>query len=145
MVEPRRSSISETELDILKVLWEHGPGTVREVNALLRAQGRRWAYTTVLTLLQRLEAKGVVTSDKSGLAHVFRPAVTREKLLRQRLKDLANQLCEGTATPLVQALVEGQRFTPEEISHFRQLLDELESKKGRGQEEMRKSQEGPDA
>jgi BlaI family transcriptional regulator, penicillinase repressor len=144
MVEPRRS-ISETELDILKVLWEHGPGTVREVNALLRRQGRRWAYTTVLTLLQRLEAKGVVTSDKSGVAHVFRPAVTRQKLLRQRLKDLANQLCEGTATPLVQALVEGQRFTADEISHFRQLLDDLESKKSKGPGEMRKSQDGPDA
>jgi len=145
MVEPRRSSISETELDILKVLWEHGPGTVREINELLRPQGRRWAYTTVLTLLQRLEAKGVVTSDKSGMAHVFRPAVTREKLLRQRLKDLANQLCEGTATPLVQALVEGQRFTPQEISHFRQLLDALESKKGKGQGDIRKNQEGSDA
>jgi BlaI family transcriptional regulator, penicillinase repressor len=145
MVEPRRS-ISETELDILKVLWEHGPGTVREVNALLRRQGRRWAYTTVLTLLQRLEAKGVVTSDKSGVAHVFRPAVTRQKLLRQRLKDLANQLCEGTATPLVQALVEGQRFTAEEISHFRQLLDEVESKKSKGGPgETRKGEEGPDA
>jgi BlaI family penicillinase repressor len=142
MVEPRRSSISETELDILKVLWEHGPGTVREVNALLRQQGRRWAYTTVLTLLQRLEAKGVVTSDKSGFAHVFRPSVTREKLLRQRLKDLANQLCEGTATPMVQALVEGQRFTAEEISHFRQLLDALEGKRGKGQQDARKDQEG---
>jgi BlaI family penicillinase repressor len=142
MVEPRRSSISETELDILKVLWEHGPGTVREVNELLRRQGRRWAYTTVLTLLQRLEAKGVVSSDKSGVAHVFRPAVTRDKLLRQRLKDLANQLCEGTATPLVQALVEGQRFTAEEISHFRQLLDALESKKSKGQGETGKGPEG---
>jgi predicted transcriptional regulator len=128
-VESRRTSISETELDVLKVLWENGPGTVREVNTLLRRQGRRWAYTTVLTLLQRLEAKGYVTSDKSGLAHVFRPAVTRDKLLRQRLKDLANQLCEGTATPLVLALVEGQRFTAAEISQFRQLLDQLESKK----------------
>src|SRR5438876_8603876 len=129
MVEARRSPISETELDILKVLWEHGPGTVREINVLLRSQGRRWAYTTVLTLLQRLEAKGCVASDKSRLAHVFRPALTRDKLLRQRLKDLANQLCEGTATPLVLALVEGQRFTAAEISQFRQLLDHLEIKK----------------
>jgi predicted transcriptional regulator len=128
-VESRRASISETELDVLKVLWENGPGMVRAVNALLRRQGRRWAYTTVLTLLQRLEAKGYVTSDKSGLAHVFRPAVTRDHLLRQRLKDLANQLCEGTATPLVLALVEGQRFTAAEISQFRQLLDQLEGKK----------------
>jgi BlaI family transcriptional regulator, penicillinase repressor len=128
-MEERRAPISETELDVLKVLWEHGPGTVRALNALLGRQGRRWAYTTVLTLLQRLESKGYVTSDKSGVAHVFRPAVTRDKLLQQRLKDLANQLCEGTATPLVLALVEGQRFTAEEISQFRQLLDQLENRK----------------
>jgi len=128
-VEARRSSITETELDVLKALWENGPGTVRVINDQLRRQGRRWAYTTVLTLLQRLEAKGYVISDKSGMAHIFRPAVTRDKLLRQRLKDLANQLCEGTATPLVLALVEGQRFTAEEISQFRQLLDQLEGKK----------------
>ena len=128
-MEARRSSITETELDVLKVLWENGPGTVRVINDQLRRQGRRWAYTTVLTLLQRLEVKGYVISDKSGMAHVFRPAVTRDKLLRQRLKDLANQLCEGTATPLVLALVEGQRFTAEEISQFRQLLDQLEGKK----------------
>jgi BlaI family transcriptional regulator, penicillinase repressor len=128
-MEARRVSISETELEILKVLWEHGPGTVRALNTLLRQQGRRWAYTTVLTLLQRLESKGYVNSDKSGVAHVFRSAVTRDKLLRQRLRDLANQLCEGTATPLVLALVEGQRFTVEEIDRFRRLLDQLETKK----------------
>src|SRR5438552_6074581 len=109
-----RPSTSQAELDILKTIWESGPGTVRDLNALLRKQGRRWAYTTVLTLLQRLEAKGYVASDKSDLAHVFRAAVSRDKLLRQRLKDLANQLCEGTATPLVQALVEGTRFSAEE-------------------------------
>jgi predicted transcriptional regulator len=80
----------------------------------------------VLTLLQRLEAKGYVRSDKSGVAHVFRPAVSRDRLLQQRLTDLADQLCSGTATPLVQALVEGHRFTAEEIEHFRRLLDKLE-------------------
>src|SRR2546421_12499004 len=129
MVEPRPSSLGENELDLLKMLWEHGPGTVREINAFSRRKGRRWAYTTVLTMLQRLQTKGFVTSDKSGVAHVFRPAVTRDRLLRQRLKDLANQLCEGTATPLLLALVEGQRFTTEEISQFRQLLDQLEGQK----------------
>ena len=128
-MEPRRTSISETELDLLKWLWEDGPATVREIHDLSRRQGRRWAYTTVLTMLQRLEAKGYVVSDKSGVAHIFRPAVTRDRLLRQRLKDLANQLCEGTATPLVRALVEGQRFTAQEISQFRELLDRLESRK----------------
>ncbi len=124
----RRPPISEAELDILKVLWEHGPGTVREINGLLR-QGRRWAYTTVLTLLQRLEAKGYVASDKSEQAHVFRAGVSRARLLRQRLKELANQLCEGAAAPLMLALVEGRRFTAEELEQFRRLLDELEGKK----------------
>jgi BlaI family penicillinase repressor len=133
MVEPPHSSLGENELNLLKLLWEHGPGTVREINARSRRHGRRWAYTTVLTMLQRLEAKGFVTSDKGGVAHVFRPTVTRDKLLRQRLKDLANQLCGGTATPLVLALVEEQRFTPAEINQFRQMLDQLEGRKSKGE------------
>ena len=138
MGETKRPSINETELDILKVLWDHGPATVRSVNDLLRRHGRRWAYTTVLTLLSRLEAKGYVSSDKSGLAHVFRPAMSRDKLLRQRLKDLATQLCEGASTPLVHALVEEHRFTPEEIDHFRRLLDQLETKQPKKQTERRR-------
>ncbi len=128
----RRPPVSETELEILKVIWDHGPGTVREIDARLRQLGRRWAYTTVLTLLQRLEAKGYVASDKTGLAHVFRAAVSRNRLLRQRLKDLAQELCEGAPAPLVLALVESQHFSEDEIEQFRRLLDELE--KGRSKE-----------
>ena len=122
----RQPPISETELDVLKVLWEHGPATVRQVNAVLRRRGRRYAYTTVLTLLQRLEAKGHVTSDKGGVAHVFSAAVSRDGLLRRRLDELANELCDGTATPLVQALVEGHRLTPDDVEHLRRLLDQLD-------------------
>ena len=120
--------IGQIELHVLKVLWEHGPCTVREVHALLPKQDDR-AYNTVLTHLQRLEAKGYVASEKSGVANVYRAVVSRARMLKQRLKDLANQLCEGTATPLVLALVEGSRFTPDEIEQFRRLLDELETKK----------------
>jgi predicted transcriptional regulator len=125
-VTARQPPISETELDVLKVLWEHGPATVRQVNAVLRRRGRRYAYTTVLTLLQRLEAKGHVTSDKGGVAHVFSAAVSRDGLLRRRLDELANELCDGTATPLVQALVEGHRLTPDDVEHLRRLLDQLD-------------------
>jgi predicted transcriptional regulator len=128
-VAARRPDISETELEILKVLWEHGPGTVREIDAQLRKAGRQWAYTTVLTLLSRLQAKGYVKSDKTELAHVFKPAVTRDRLMRRRLKDLADALCDGAATPLVLALVEGERFSAQELEQFRRLLDELEAKR----------------
>jgi predicted transcriptional regulator len=119
------AAISETELSVLKVLWDLETGTVREIQATLREQGRKWAYTTVQTLLNRLQSKGYAASDKSGPAHVFKPTVTRDGLLKKRLGDLADEFCEGTASPLVLALVEGGRFTAEEIEQFRDLLDQL--------------------
>jgi predicted transcriptional regulator len=131
-------SISETEMTILRVLWDEGAGTVREVDAKLRKQGRRWAYTTVLTLLQRLEAKGCVERDKVRVPHVFRPAVSREDLLERRLKALADELAGGTATPLVQALVTGNRFSGEEIEQLRRLLDQAEQRNRRRRPRRRK-------
>jgi predicted transcriptional regulator len=122
-----KGSASEAELAVLKVLWEHGPGTVRAVQSALAAQGQRWAYTTVQTLLLRLEAKGHVRSAKGGPAHVFTAAVSRDELVSRRLHDLAEKLCGGTTSPLLLALVEGGRLTPEEVRRLRQLLDDLEA------------------
>jgi len=109
-------------MEVLKTLWAHGPGTVRRINELLA--GRRWAYTTVLTLLQRLVAKGYVAREAAGVAHVFRAAVTREEVLERRLKETADELCDGSAAPLLLALVQGNTFSPEELARFRRLLDE---------------------
>lgn len=124
-----QSPISETEQTVLKALWELGQGTVREILAALNAQGHGWAYTTAQTLLTRLVAKGYVAADRSGPAHVYRPAVSRGELLQQRLSDLAETFCEGTSSPLVLALVEGGQLTPQEIAQFRELLDKLEAEK----------------
>jgi predicted transcriptional regulator len=126
--------VSDAELDVLKVLWALGPATVREVEARLRKQRRRWAYTTILTLLSRLREKGYVTSDKpaggegGGSAHVFRPAISRDQLLRDGLTDLADRICDGTASPLVHALVQGKNLTRADIADLRKLLDDLERK-----------------
>ncbi len=120
----RKPTISDTELEVLKVLWERPNGTVRDILSALKR--KRWAYTTVQTLLSRLEAKGFVVGERGGPAHVYRAVVSREQLLQDRLSDLSERLCEGTASPLLMALVEGVRFTPEEIGHLRQLLDDLE-------------------
>lgn len=122
-----QSPISETEQAVLKVLWDLESATVREVLAALNAQGHDWAYTTAQTLLTRLVNKGYVIADRSGPAHVYRAAVSRGELLQQRLTDLADTFCEGTASPLVLALVEGGQLTPEEIAQFRELLDKLEA------------------
>jgi predicted transcriptional regulator len=114
-------------LAVLKALWEDGPGTVRDVQERLNRLGRAPGYTTVQTHLARLEAKGYVACERGGGAHVFRAAVSRDQLLQRRLTDLADQLCEGTASPLLLALVEGGKFTPEDIDQFRKLLDQLET------------------
>src|SRR3954468_2334582 len=98
-------------MEVLKVLWEQGPGTVRELNAELKRRKRRWAHNTLWTLLQRLEGKRYVACDKGGFAHVFRAALSRDDFLLQRLDELASELCAGASGPLVLALVEGDRFT----------------------------------
>jgi len=123
--------VSDAELAVLKVLWKSGPGTVREIDVELRKKRRRWAYNTVLTLLSRLREKGYVASEKQGVAHLFEATVTREELLKTRLSELADSVCDGTKSPLVHALVEGSRFSAKEIAELRQLLNKLEDKKKR--------------
>ena len=105
----RDYELGEAELQVLRALWDGGPATVREVLNHLHTQGRRVAYTTVLTFLTRLEQKGFVKSDKSGLAYVYRAAVTRNQVTRSRLQTMLNELFDGEAAPLVDALVEELR------------------------------------
>lgn len=121
----QRSPVSDAELEVLKVLWAAAPATVRDVVAALAKRRRRLAYNTVLTLLSRLRDKGYVTADRRETAHLFRPLVTRDELLGSTLTALANRLCDGTASPLVQALVRDQRLSADEIADLRKLLDEL--------------------
>jgi predicted transcriptional regulator len=119
----RRPGLSDAERGVLKALWDHGPGTIREINEVLARRGRRWAYTTVATLMQRLGAKRYVATDPSSVPHVYRAIVTRDQLLEGLLKDAAKELCDGRAAPLVLALVQGHRFSAEELARFRRLLD----------------------
>jgi predicted transcriptional regulator len=122
----KRPSISGTEHTVLQAVWNSGGGTVREIASYLEQIGKTWAYTTVQTLLNRLEAKGCVVRDTSRAAHVYQSKVSREGLLNQRLHDLADQFCSGASSPLVTALVSNHKFTTKEIAEFRRLLDEAE-------------------
>jgi BlaI family penicillinase repressor len=124
MGSENQPDLSESEREVLRVLWDRGPDTVREINVELTRRGRRWAYTTVATLLQRLCTKRYAASDPSTIPHVFRAAVTRDEILERRLQDAADELCDGRAAPLVLALVQGGRFSAEELARMRRLLDE---------------------
>jgi BlaI family penicillinase repressor len=124
MGSDNQPDLSESEREVLRVLWDRGPETVREINVELTRRGRRWAYTTVATLLQRLCAKRYAASDPSTIPHVFRAAVTRDEVLERRLQDAADELCDGRSAPLVLALVQGGRFSAEELARLRSLLDQ---------------------
>ncbi len=126
--EPRPAT-SDAERTVLKALWDRGPGTVREIQELLAAEGQQWTRSTVITLLQRLERKGYVASDRSQFAFVFRAAVSREEVMHERMTELAEELSAGDAAPLVLAFAERHRFTDEEIERFRQMIDQLETKR----------------
>lgn len=124
---PRDGDLGAAELEVLKALWDHGPATVRQVLNRLHEQGRKLAYTTVLTVLSRLEQKGFVASDKSGHAYVYRPAVTRDRVTKTRLRSLIEQLYDGAAAPLVLQLVREQKLSTAEIAELQKLIDQLDT------------------
>ncbi|MBI4718323.1 MAG: BlaI/MecI/CopY family transcriptional regulator [Planctomycetes bacterium] len=126
----RQYDLGDAELEVLKVLWDEGPGTVRDVLSKLHDAGRRVAYTTVQTLLTRLEQKRFVTSNKTGLAYVYRARVSRDRVTRTRLESLLSQLYDGAAGPLVLQLVRSERLTGEEIEELQRLIEHYERDTG---------------
>jgi predicted transcriptional regulator len=121
--------LGPAELEVLKVLWDAGPSTVRDVLNISHERGRDVAYTTVQTMLTRLEQKGFVKCNKSDLAFVYRAGITRERISRSRLKTLVSQLYDGAAGQLALQLLKTQRLKPEEIQELHSLIERLDADK----------------
>ena len=117
--------VTEAEFAVLLHLWEHGPSTTRQLAEALYPQ-KKGAAPTVLKLLERLETKQCVRRDDTGPVLVFSATIGREDLIERRLRAVADDLCDGSRTPLLMHLVDPQRLTPEEIQMLRQLINELD-------------------
>ena len=124
---PTRQRVRPTqaELEILGVLWNRGPSTVREVHESLDG-ARRVGYTTVLKLLQIMAGKGLVTRDEHERSHVYRAAEPPERTRPQLVADLMERAFEGSAASLVLHALSTRRASPEELARIRELLDRLE-------------------
>ena len=131
--KPRPSwpAISDAEMTVLRTLWDGGPGTVREIQERLPRAEQEWAYTTVQTLLSRLEEKGYVAVARAGVAHTFCAARSREDLAGRRVDELIDSVLDGAVEPLLLRLVEQGRFTREEIARFKSLLEAAEKREKR--------------
>jgi len=126
---------SGLEMQVLGVLWERGPSTVREVLAAL-TDGKTRAYTTVLTVMQGMEKKQLVSHTHSGLAHVFHPQITRDEVVRPYMKTLLQNMFGGDPSQVVQALIDSSEFDDEQLREIRKVLNAAARQK-REQEEGR--------
>jgi len=121
----RPPTIPDSELDVIKVLWDRGQGTVREVLETLRAAGREWSYATVATLLDRLESKGMITSDRRELAFVYTPAITAQDVRQKRVQSLVDKLYQGEPGLLVLHLLKAHPLDAGQARQVRDLLEEM--------------------
>ncbi len=118
---------TSAELDILRVLWERGPSTVREVHDIL-AETKHMGYTTVLKLLQIMTAKGLVKRNEDSRAHIYEARQPAEKTKRQLVGDLLQKAFAGSASQLMMHALSGARASRSEIDEIRRLLDEYEGR-----------------
>jgi BlaI family penicillinase repressor len=112
------------ELEILQLLWESGPATVREVHDQL-SRRRPVVYTTVLKLMQIMAEKGLVARDESERAHVYQARLSQEEARRRLVGDLLDRLFQGSAKQLVMQALSSRKATRAELAEIRRLLDDL--------------------
>ena len=120
--------VTDTELAILQVLWDHPRATIRQITDVVYPAGGTPQYATVQKLLERLEDKGYVRRTKATPANLYAAAVGREELIGRRLQDVAEKLCGGSLTPLLTHLVRQRRLSARERQELRDLIDEADTK-----------------
>ncbi|MHC4665862.1 MAG: BlaI/MecI/CopY family transcriptional regulator [Planctomycetota bacterium] len=115
---------TDRELAILKVLWERGPSTVRQVNEAI-SEDRTTGYTTTLKLMQIMAEKGLVIRDESERTHVYRAKAPQEQMQRQLVGDLMDRAFNGSARKLVMQALAAKEVSARELAKIKQLLDQL--------------------
>src|SRR4029453_11268702 len=120
---PQKPTVAE--LQILQVLWDRGPSTVREVHDALQEE-KALGYTTVLKLMQIMTTKGLVRRNEDQRAHVYEAQQPAEKTKRQLASDVLQRVFDGSAKELMLHALAGRRSSRNEIDELRRLLDEHE-------------------
>src|SRR5438445_9458148 len=116
---------TDAELAVLRVLWERGPSTVREIWERI-APTQRTGYTTVLKIMQIMFEKGLLKRDESARSHVYSASISEEQTQRQVVGHLLERVFSGSAPKLVMQALAAKKATRAELNEIRQLLDELE-------------------
>ena len=116
---------TDAELSILRVLWQRGPSTVRQVQ---EEMGEDTGYTTVLKFLQIMTEKGLVTRDDAERTHVYQASLPEEETQRQLVTHLLDRAFRGSAKKLVLHALSAKKASAAELAEIRKLLDEMSGK-----------------
>ena len=122
-MSPHLPRPTDAELSILRVLWERGPATVRQVHEAL-VDTRETGYTTILKLMQIMADKGLVTRDERARTHVYTARVSQQQTQRQLMNDLVDRAFGGSAAELVLRALSDRRTSADELREIRKLIDE---------------------
>lgn len=127
-MKPKKDVLTGQELQIMKVVWNKGTATVRDVYEEL-LKHRKIAYTTVMTMMGILEQKGRLTKTASDRAYVYSPAQPRGEVVANMVHDFVKRVFDGSAKPLLVHLVENKEISQEELDEIRKLLKDKRRKK----------------
>lgn len=117
---------TKAELDILQVLWEKGPSTVREVNETLNAQKKAVRYTSTLKQMQVMVEKGMLRRDESSMKHVYSAAIGEDKTKGTLLDRFVDSMYKGSVSGLMMQLLGNKKTSKEDLAEIRKLLDRLD-------------------
>lgn len=128
MIKRKKMKPTEGELEILQVLWEKGPATVREVNDELNKQ-KNTGYTTTLKIMQIMTEKSLLKRDESNRSHVYRAVVDESKTQAHLLENFLETAFKGSASKLMMHLLGNKKTGPEEMKKIREYLDKIDKNK----------------
>jgi predicted transcriptional regulator len=130
MARPRTAHPTPAELEVLKILWDRGPSTVRDVLDVFHDQGRARAYTSVMSLLNVMTDKRLLTRERAGRAFVYRANLPREKTLSRMVGDLWRRAFEGSASTLVTHLLDQADPDEHELREIRAAIESYRQSRG---------------
>jgi len=117
---------TKTEMDVLRILWKHGPSTVRFVHDTLNEQKEAVIYTSTLKLMQVMREKGMLDRDESSMKHVYRSALDESKVKSGLLDRFIASTYDGSPSNLLVALLGNDKTSPDELKKIRDLLNQLD-------------------
>lgn len=120
------SEPTKSELEILQVLWKHGPSTVRTVNDILNREKRSVQYTSTLKLMQLMVEKNLLKRDESSMKHIYMPVEEEQKTKNLLLDRFVNNMFNGSASSLMLQLLGNRKTSKEELAAIKEILKDME-------------------